>query len=191
MPKNKGLGGKKRRKGRVIGFGKRELVLKEAGQEYAQVVKSLGGGFMELLCFTNNGCITKRGHIRGKMRKRDWLSKDDIVLVNIREYQDSTCDILLKYTSDEARLLRSRNIIPDSSGISQETHENSSKNEDNIVFVDVVDTSDNIINNNLSDDLDWCTGNLTSNKLLESDSDSNNSDSNDSDSENYDMMQYL
>ena len=111
MPKNKGLGGKKRRKGKVTNFTKKELVVKDVGQEYAQVVKSLGGCYMELKCFTNGGYVVRRGHIRGKMRKREWLSTGDIVLVNIRDYQDSTCDILLKYSADEARLLRSRNKI--------------------------------------------------------------------------------
>ena len=37
MPKNKGKGGKNRRRGKNEGEEKRELVFKEHGQEYAQV----------------------------------------------------------------------------------------------------------------------------------------------------------
>ena len=39
MPKNKGKGGKNRRRGKNENEGaKRELILKEEGQEYAQVI---------------------------------------------------------------------------------------------------------------------------------------------------------
>ena len=45
MPKNKGKGGKNRRRGKNENEGlKRELVFKEDGQEYAQVTKMLGNG---------------------------------------------------------------------------------------------------------------------------------------------------
>ncbi|AYV84964.1 MAG: nucleic acid-binding protein [Satyrvirus sp.] len=114
MPKNKGAGGKNRRKGKAGNLNKTsELVYKEDHQEYGQVVKSLGNDFMEIMCFTNRGNITKRAHIRGKMRKRVWLSVGDIVLVNIRDFEDRTCDIILKYSSDEARILRNRYQLPD------------------------------------------------------------------------------
>lgn len=114
MPKNKGAGGKNRRKRKVSVDAKpQELVYKQDGEEYAQVIKSLGNGFMEVLCFTKNGNITKRGHIRGNMRRRSWMSIGDIVLVNIRDYQDSTCDILFKYTSEEAKILCRKGEIPD------------------------------------------------------------------------------
>lgn len=124
MPKNKGLGGKKRRKGKIISTQKREIVHKEPGQEYAQVVKSLGNGFMEVICFTNSGNITKRAHIRGNMRKRVWLSVGDIILVNVRDYQESTCDIVIKYTLDEARILRYQNLIPASVEIIKASDDN-------------------------------------------------------------------
>ena len=45
MPKNKGKGGKNRRRGKNENEGaKRELILKEEGQEYAQVIIFLGLG---------------------------------------------------------------------------------------------------------------------------------------------------
>lgn len=46
MPKNKGKGGKNRRRGKNEGDEKRELTVKEDGQEYAQVVKMLGNGML-------------------------------------------------------------------------------------------------------------------------------------------------
>jgi hypothetical protein len=52
MPKNKGKGGKNRRRGtKENDDQRRELTFKEDGQEYAQVVKMLGNGRLEALCF--------------------------------------------------------------------------------------------------------------------------------------------
>ncbi|KAF4472351.1 eukaryotic translation initiation factor eIF-1A [Fusarium albosuccineum] len=52
MPKNKGKGGKNRRRGtKENDDQRRELTFKEDGQEYAQVIKMLGNGRLEALCF--------------------------------------------------------------------------------------------------------------------------------------------
>merc|ERR1711924_338641 len=73
MPKNKGKGGKSRRRGKGDnGLDKRELIFKEDGQEYAQVLTMLGGGRLEAQCFDG---IKRLCGIRGKMRKRVWISK--------------------------------------------------------------------------------------------------------------------
>ena len=45
-------GGKTRKKGKKLSEGpKRDLQLKEEGQEYAKVVKMLGNGRLEAYCF--------------------------------------------------------------------------------------------------------------------------------------------
>merc|ERR1711943_175429 len=79
---------------------KRQLEFKEPGQEYSQVVRMLGNGRCECYCFDG---VTRLGHIRGKMRKKVWVSAGDIVLVGLREYQDDKVDIIHKYNADEAR----------------------------------------------------------------------------------------
>ncbi|GLD54469.1 eukaryotic translation initiation factor 1A, X-chromosomal [Lates japonicus] len=86
MPKNKGKGGKNRRRGKNENESeKRELVFKEDGQEYAQVIKMLGNGRLEAMCFDG----TKRlCHIRGKLRKKVWINTSDIILVGLRDYQE-------------------------------------------------------------------------------------------------------
>ena len=87
MPKNKGKGGKNRRRGKNQNEPtKRELVFKEEGtQEYALVTRMLGNGRCECNCFDGK---TRLGHIRGSMRKKVWINKDDIILVSLREFQD-------------------------------------------------------------------------------------------------------
>ncbi|XP_057306076.1 eukaryotic translation initiation factor 1A, Y-chromosomal-like [Hydractinia symbiolongicarpus] len=111
MPKNKGKGGKNRRRGKNENeTEKRELVFKEEGQEYAQVIKMLGNGRLDALCFDG----TKRlCHIRGKLRKKVWINTGDIILLGLRDYQDAKADVILKYTPDEARNLKAYGELPE------------------------------------------------------------------------------
>lgn len=74
-------GGKNRRRGKNENDDdKRELVFREDGQEYAQVIKMLGNGRLEATCFDGE---KRLAHIRGKMRK-----KVCIVLALIRMLSD-------------------------------------------------------------------------------------------------------
>ena len=110
MVKNKGKGGKNRRRGKADGDMKRELTFKEDGQEYAQVTRMLGNGRLEAFCFD---CVNRLCHIRGKLRKRVWMGVGDIVLLGLRDFQDQKADIILKYDGDEARQLKSYGELPD------------------------------------------------------------------------------
>ena len=44
----------------------------------------LGNGRCECYCFDGS---TRLGHIRGKMRKKVWVSAGDIVLCGLRDFQ--------------------------------------------------------------------------------------------------------
>ncbi|KAG7672949.1 hypothetical protein Ndes2526B_g08525 [Nannochloris sp. 'desiccata'] len=110
MPKNKGKGGKNRRRGKNDNDDKRELIFKEDGQEYAQVLRMLGNGRLEAHCMDG---VKRLCHIRGKMRKKVWVNTGDIVLVGLREYQDEKADVILKYMADEARSLKAYGELPD------------------------------------------------------------------------------
>ncbi|KDP28098.1 hypothetical protein JCGZ_13869 [Jatropha curcas] len=113
MPKNKGKGGKKCKKGKKSNEekdDKRELIFREDGQEYAQVLRMLGNGRLEAVC--DDG-IKRLCHIRGKMNKKVWINADDIVLVGLRDYQDDKADVILKYLPDEARLLKAYGELSD------------------------------------------------------------------------------
>lgn len=111
MPKNKGKGGKNRKRGKnEAEDDKRELVFKEDGQEYAQVLRMLGNGRCEALCIDG---VKRLCHIRGKMHKKVWIAAGDIVMVGLRDYQDDKADVILKYQPDEARLLKAYGELPD------------------------------------------------------------------------------
>ena len=55
------------------------------------------------------------------MRKRVWVSAGDIVLVGLRDYQDEKGDVILKYTSDEARNLKAYGELPETAKINEST----------------------------------------------------------------------
>lgn len=114
----KGKGGKNRRRGKQSGGTDgsitSELIVKEEGQEYAQVVRMLGSGRLEGSCFDGQ---TRLCHIRGKMLNKVWINQGDIILVGLREYQDTKADVILKYTHDDARRLKAQGELPDAAKI--------------------------------------------------------------------------
>ena len=117
MPKNKGKGGKNRRRGtKENDDQRRELTFKEDGQEYAQVIKMLGNGRLEAMCFDGS---KRLANIRGKMRKKVWINQGDIILLSLRDFQDNKGDVILKYTSDEARTLKSYGELPEHAKINE------------------------------------------------------------------------
>lgn len=78
--------------------------------EYAQVTKMLGNGRLEAMCFDG---VKRLCHIRGKLRKKVWINQGDIILIGLRDYQDAKADVILKYTSDEARNLKTYGEFPE------------------------------------------------------------------------------
>ncbi|KAJ7960305.1 Eukaryotic translation initiation factor 1A [Quillaja saponaria] len=110
MPKNKGKGGKNKKKGKnEADNDKRELVFKEIGQEYGQVLRMLGNGRCEVMCIDGT---TRLCHIRGKMHKKVWIAAGDIILVSLRDYQDEKADVILRFMPDEARRLKAYGELP-------------------------------------------------------------------------------
>jgi translation initiation factor 1A len=104
MPKNKGKGGKQHRRGKHETDDKKaDLEFKVDGQIYAQVIKPLGDGRFELLCDDGKKRI---GHVRGAMQRKIWIVVGNVVLASLRSYQDAKCDILHKYSPEEARTLQ-------------------------------------------------------------------------------------
>jgi len=105
MPKNKGKGGKKHKRGKKGEDDTRTapLLLKEDGQEYGLVTKMLGGGRVEVAC--NDG-KTRQAKIRGAMMKKVWIRQGDCVLLGLRDFQDDKADVIHKYSQDDYRHLK-------------------------------------------------------------------------------------
>ena len=101
MVKSKGKGGKNRRKCKKGAYStnKRPLEFKDNEQDYAIILERKGGPIVTLKLFET--MEEKLGVIRGTMRKREWLSSGNIVLVGLRNFQTNKVDIIMKYNSDE------------------------------------------------------------------------------------------
>lgn len=86
MAKNKGKGGKNKKKGtnKAEAESKRELVYMEDGQAYAKVLRMLGNGRLEAECTDG---VKRLCHIRGTMHKKIWINAADIILVALRNFQ--------------------------------------------------------------------------------------------------------
>eukprot|EP01136_Pigoraptor_vietnamica_P035605 Opistho-1_new@101087 len=142
MPKNKGKGGKNRRRGKnEHDQEKRELVFKEDGQEYAQVTKMLGNGRLEAQCFDGERRLC---HIRGKLRKKVWINQGDIILVGLRDYQDEKADVILKYSADEARNLKAYGELPENAKINETDTFGEGDMEDDVTFDFTNDVDDEV-----------------------------------------------
>lgn len=140
MPKNKGKGGKNFKKGKK-GAGeqeRRDLLFKEDGQEYAQVVRMLGDGRVALSCYDG---VARTGLIRGTMRRRVWINTGDIILLGLREFQPDKADVIHKYTAEEARVLQAYDELPASARINQTAidmaMDGQEQEDDDLIFEDI------------------------------------------------------
>lgn len=149
MPRAKGKGGKNRRRGKNDTGFKRELILRDEGQEYAQVTKMLGSGRIEVMCFDGE---QRQAQIRGKMRKKVWVSQGDIVLVSIREFQPEQADVILKYHPDEARALKAQGELPENTHINEGDKFAASDDEEAFEFGGEDDSSEEDDNEDLNID---------------------------------------
>lgn len=67
------------------------------------------------------------------MRKKVWINQGDIILLSLRDFQDNKGDVILKYTSDEARMLKSYGELPENAKIN-ETDSYGAAGDDNAGF---------------------------------------------------------
>ena len=128
-------GGKKHKRGKRETNEKKELLIREDGQEYGQVVTMLGDMRLEVHCVDEVGLLYKKRicKIRGKMRKRSWINKGDFVLVSLRDYQDDKADVIHKYEFDE--IIRLKNLKEISETVKSNSEDGEiDKEEDAIVF---------------------------------------------------------
>merc|ERR1719432_342812 len=86
------------------------------------------------MCFDG---VKRLCHIRGKLRKKVWINQSAIVLIGLRDYQDAKADVILKYSADEARNLKSYGEFPESVKINETVTFGEEGYDDEIEFDDV------------------------------------------------------
>ena len=127
-------GGKKHKRGKKETNEKRELLIREDGQEYGQVITMLGDMRLEVHCLDEDGFLYKKRvcKIRGKMRKRAWINKGDFVLISLRDFQDDKADVIHKYEFDEIIRLKALKEISETLKLNNE--EGEKETDEGIVF---------------------------------------------------------
>merc|ERR1719450_840410 len=69
--------------------------------------------------------------------KKVWINQSDIILVGLRDYQDARADVILKYSADEARNLKSYGEFPETVKINETVSFGEEGIDDDIEFDDV------------------------------------------------------
>ena len=132
MPNNKG-GKKYKRNKNVIQENKNTRFKDEnESQEYAQITKALGNCRFEVLCFDGKNRLAT---MCGKMRKRVFVNQNDLILVSLREWQDSKCDIIDKYTENDVQKLKQGGHIPDFVKLEEKNSLDDDIKDDNLGFI--------------------------------------------------------
>lgn len=132
MPNNKG-GKKYKRNKNVIQENKNTRFKDEnESQEYAQITKALGNCRFEVLCFDGKNRLAT---MCGKMRKRVFVNQNDLILVSLRDWQDSKCDIIDKYTENDVQKLKQGGHIPDFVKLEEKNSLEDDIKDDNLGFI--------------------------------------------------------
>ena len=123
-------------------------------QEYALITKALGNCRFEVMCFDGKSRLAT---MCGKMRKRVFVNQGELVLVSLRDWQDSKCDIIDKYNKNDIQKLKQLKYIPDFIKLEEKSIVEDDIMDDNLGFVfstDMPSDSDEelIDEKNISDD---------------------------------------
>jgi translation initiation factor 1A len=116
----------------------RKFIEKDDDTEYGLVIKKLGGSrFLVKLNLQEKEIIARVcGKFRkGGAKKNNWVDVGTVVLVGLRDYQDTIVDIIHVYDSNEVRRLRKDGIIVfDNTGIQDENTVQTEQEESDIPF---------------------------------------------------------
>lgn len=137
MPKNKKGGSKhKKRKNKDILESTKRKLVKRLGDkdEYAIVRKALGNCRFTVICTNQHNndkdeCKERIAHIRGKL-KRVRVRIGDVILVAIRPYQDTKCDIVHIYFPDEIEKLKQQGELDQLDDFASYNNNENSDSED-------------------------------------------------------------
>jgi len=88
----------------------KEMKMPEEGEMFARVIKMMGGENVLVKCSDD---VTRRGRIRGKLKRRVWIRDNDVVIIAPWDFgEEDRGDILWRYTLPQVDWLKQNNHIP-------------------------------------------------------------------------------
>jgi len=88
----------------------KEIRLPEEGELFGRVLKMMGGENVMIKCADG---VTRRGRIRGKLKRRVWIRDNDIVIIAPWDFNESERgDIVWRFTLPQVEWLKDNNHIP-------------------------------------------------------------------------------
>jgi translation initiation factor 1A len=88
----------------------KKIRLPEEGELFGRVLKMLGGENLIVKCLDG---VTRRGRIRGKLKRRIWIRDNDIVIIAPWDFKsDERGDILWRFTLPQVDWLKQNDHIP-------------------------------------------------------------------------------
>ena len=88
----------------------KEIRLPEEGELFGRVLKMLGGENVLIKCTDG---VTRRGRIRGKLKRRVWIRDNDIVIIAPWDFNESEQgDIVWRFTLPQVEWLKENKHIP-------------------------------------------------------------------------------
>ena len=86
----------------------KEIRIPEEGELFGRVLKMLGGENVMVKCTDG---ITRRGRIRGKLKRRVWIRDNDIVIIAPWDFKNSEMgDIVWRFTLPQVDWLKQNDI---------------------------------------------------------------------------------
>jgi len=137
MPKNK-IGGKKHKGKKNTVKESKELIIPEKNELIGQVTATKGNGRFDIKCIDG---VNRTGILRGTMRKRVWVNRLDLVLIEPWTFQNEAnkCSILHKYEDNEKSKLLKGGHLPKEFKLEED---NINLDEDNYFSYDISDSDD-------------------------------------------------
>lgn len=88
----------------------KQIRLPSDGELFGRVLKMLGGENVMIKCMDG---VTRRGRIRGKLKRRVWIRDNDIVVIAPWDFNsDARGDIVWRFTLPQVEWLKANNHIP-------------------------------------------------------------------------------
>ena len=88
----------------------KEIRIPEEGELFGRVLKMLGGENVMIKCTDG---VTRRGRIRGKLKRRVWIRDNDIVIIAPWDFNENERgDIVWRFTLPQVEWLKDNNHIP-------------------------------------------------------------------------------